>query len=124
MPDRRGPRAVEAADQLTKQETRRGGPRAVRGHGAHRAGLRGSRTVRGAQQDRRPTAREHEDQDEAGHPPGAAGPTGRGREGQPGRTAPTYGIEFRPVTWMPTPGFSAFTIMPLPMYMPTWLIGL
>ena len=43
---------------------------------------------------------------------------------QPGRTAPEYGMSWRPEICTPEPGFRAFTIWPLPMYMPTWLIGL
>ena len=32
-------------------------------------------------------------------------------------------MEKTPATTTPVPGFAACTIMPLPMYMPTWLIG-
>ena len=71
---------------------------------------------------------ERQEQREADHPPtGATGHSVDGlleAPGQPGRTAPTYGMEYSGATRMPADGFSAFTIMPLPMYMPTWLIGL
>ena len=35
-----------------------------------------------------------------------------------------YGMECSADTTTPAPGLAAWTIMPLPMYMPTWLIGL
>ncbi len=40
------------------------------------------------------------------------------------RLTSAYGIECSGAVATPVPGLAAWTIMPLPMYMPTWLIGL
>ena len=60
---------------------------------------------------------------QTGRPPTNVGDRPGGVD-QPGRTAPEYGIEFTGAVVTPLPGLAACTIMPLPMYMPTWLTGL
>ena len=65
--------------------------------------------------------RGHEDERKAGHPPTWV--TGlarrsfvqRGQPGQPGRTAPEYGMENTPATCTPVLGLAAWTIFPPPM---------
>ena len=93
-----GPRRATCPEAARRTGRRRGRPRRA-------ARPRGAGTAKG----RPPT--------EVGDRPSRAG-------GQPGRTAPTYGIECSGAVVTPEPGFAACTIIPLPMYMPTWLIGL
>jgi hypothetical protein len=125
-----GARDITLADRALEPRQGLGGQRGL-GAAPDRGRRRGDVGGVVGDRPRQQTGRHQQAQRKAGHPPSWTTGLPAWIEGfaqlrpiQPGRTAPLYGIEDTLATVTPLLGFAAWTIMPLPMYMPTWLIGL